>query len=143
MKKYVTASILSVLGFAASAGEAIIPYWALTASETLCMSVSNISNNEVQVNVRLYNQDGSLYSGALEFASNISSLNQDTLLPARSSADFCLKKVSGDRFGHGIIETAEVAADNGKSFVVAHGRQVYVSGGFHSAAVPINNGLPF
>lgn len=143
MKKFITAAVLSLLGFGVSAGEAILPYWALTASETSCLSISNISNTDINIKVTLYNLDGTEYAGAIDFGSNISSLGQDTLLASKKSADFCLRKVSGDRFGYGVIKTTEVAGATGKSFVVAHARQVYVAGGFHSAAVPINSGLPF
>lgn len=144
MTKILLGGIFSLLGSQALAGEAVIPWWSLFPSENPCISVSNISNNEVKFKVTLYNKDGSKYLGALDFPNNIVALDQDTILAARETAYFCLKRFSNSgSFGHGLIETSEVEDSNGKSFVVAHSRQILRSGGFHSSVVPINNGQPF
>jgi len=143
MKKYIAAGFFSVLTFGAYAGEAIIPYWHMYSTETPCISISNVSNKAVNFKVTLYNQDSSKYTGDLQFAKNIAMLDQDTLLPARGTAKFCLQKTASEFFGHGVIKTSEIDEAGGKSFVIAHSRQVHVAGGYHSSAVPINGGLPF
>ena len=143
MKKLLILGLFSCFAGKTLAGEAFIPYWSKWPSETTCLSVSNISNNDVNIKVTLYKQDGSKYLGSIEFAENISSLDQDTLLAANGTAYFCLARSSGGSFGYGKISTTEVNEENGNSFVIAHSRQVLVSGGYHSSGVPINNGMPF
>ncbi|GAB3010908.1 hypothetical protein [Bowmanella dokdonensis] len=142
MKKY-TILALAFSNLSAHAGNAVIPYWTVTASETACFSVSNISSSDVGFKVTLFDQNGSKYSGALLYPVNISALDQDTNLPAKSSASFCLQKNSSNKFGHGFITTSESSDEGAKNFVVANGRQVYSVNSAHSALIPINGGLPF
>ena len=141
MKKLIAAVVLYAFANPILAGEAVIPFWSKWPSETTCLSVSNISNSDVNFKVTLFDQSGSKYLGAIEFANNISALDQESTLPAKETAYFCLKTSSGGSYGFGQIVTSEVEGSVGKSFVLAHSRQVLSTN--HSSAVLINNGLPF
>ncbi|MCC2617723.1 hypothetical protein LJ739_15835 [Aestuariibacter halophilus] len=143
MKKFIVAS-LSLASLFAHAGEAIVPYWAVTSSETPCFSVSNTSSSPVDIKVTLYDASGNKYTGPLLYPVNISALDQSATLAARSSATFCLQQGSGNYSGHGIVQATNTDPNSSKTFVVAYGRQVYsVSSMRHSAMIPINGGLAF
>lgn len=140
------AILCSLLGFNSLAGEAIIPFVQANANVTYTLNISNVSATDAEVEVVLFNKDGTTYTGGYA-TDNGGALNSPFTIPANQTIWIWVNSPQGTTIastfrGYGVIKSTEVSGATGKAFIVAHG--IYDgSNASRWASIPINNGLPF
>lgn len=145
----------------ATSGKAIIPnyrtYWASSSSIWYSkFFLTNITNESIDVKIKLYNKDGVLLtdvgnciSGLAyvqpEFASSYSSCSKSsdstismTIVPHRTIHFNLVPSSANDDAGYGFVEWSQASQVNNGLVMVG-----VITNNSYSSPIPINNGLPF
>ncbi|EKP0277711.1 hypothetical protein JGK46_001550 [Aeromonas bestiarum] len=145
MKKTILMVCITILSLNVQAGTAIIPaFYTLDKAGQSCFTISNISNENASVSVKLYGKDGSTSDYGFVSRSIIPSLNTPFILESRKTAYFCV--TSGGKLspGHGVIDSQPQEGSSGQVFLVANGfYENYTKDYTLSFNIPVNNGMPF
>ena len=145
MKKFLLSLLLGPASVA-NAGEAIIPFWQANTHVTYTINISNVSSTDAEVEVKLFNKDGSIYSGSYS-TDNGGALNSPFTIPANQTVWIWVNGGTGSTVattnrGYGTIKSTEVDGAQGKAFIVAYGKYD-ANNSSRWMAVPVNNGMPF
>lgn len=139
MKK-LSMCVLSLVAFNTFAGTAIIPEWRQHSSVQSCFNVSNISESDVGVTIKLFKQDGTLFTGATTYGGGI---NTEFTLGAKKTIEMCVPAAATNFIGFGSISGRALSADIASNFLVARGVISDVSAHNKWQTVTINGGKPF
>lgn len=137
--------LLGTLAFSANAiagnGRALVPHWAAHttgdgSTTSFNLSISNVTDHNLQVSVKFYAQNGALVSQNLNYTNW---QNSNTVVGAHQTAGIQVTYLDK---GYAVIEWSNQGTDDDAVGVIAHANR-YASTSHWSYAVPINGGLPF
>jgi hypothetical protein len=140
----------SLVSLYAGSGKAIIPHWFKSSTTKWVLRVSNISNSDVMVKVKLINYDSLIYNENSENSANIyaaegfseNPIDGFVTLSANSTGFVQVNAVGAVKNGFGLIEWQ--SSDNTNVALIAHGIITYTYNDRYSKAVyPINDFKPF
>ena len=134
MKYFFLALTLFFSQFAnAGSGKALIPHW--ESASSVILFVSNITNNPIEVNLKLYDENGdSVHLDEVGLSSQF-------VLEPKASAKFTSKgKELYWKFGFGSISWKNLSADENEVAITAV-TETY--SGHRGKLIMINNGQPF
>lgn len=141
MKSIFTFLIILSTSLFAGSGKAIIPDWKANSptGNITYLTISNITDHNISVTVKLYDQNGNILSPS-EYRNFVVS---NTQLEPKSSG---LLTISFDtsKFGFGVIEWENLEGEDDTVALVASGfRSVLTSYRRGDYSILINNGQPF
>ena len=149
---FCVASVMVLVTNAFAGGKAYIPYFSTSGEDTTCIRFSNISTDEIKVNVGLKDQYGNAFTPSdnhLHLFPTGVNLGTDFNLQSKSSALICIRNTyGGGIFGYGTItydlidEFGNPVPDYNKR-MVAHSYSSGPSGATRYLTTAINSGLPF
>jgi hypothetical protein len=159
-----TLALLSLAPIAsANTGSAVIAHWRVlyrgTPSAYIASEVrlSNVTTQDVQVTLRLWDQDGNAVGAITGLAitaggglTSCNTTNNICTLPAGKSGVFELRHsittADYDVFGHGTLEWSSTGTDSASAALVADGYITYAitgEGGFSRHSMAITRNQPF
>lgn len=148
MKKFIAIALM-VISSSSFAGEAIIPFWQSNVNVSFTLNISNVSGTDAEVEVKLFNKDGSTFNGTYS-TDNGGALNTPFVIPANQTVWIWVTSggstVASTLRGYGVIKSTEANDAKGKAFIVAQGnynRNTNNSNTGSWMGVTINNGMPF
>lgn len=127
------------------AGTAYVPGFTHHSNGTWCLTITNISNIYVDVTVKAYKSDGSIYSGPSVTNTVPSQFNTPFTLAPNHTTLLCARNEPGTSGqGFAVINGAPTDENlTGNSFLIAHGYYHPSSSATYSRNFPINSGMPF
>ncbi|AXQ97573.1 hypothetical protein [Pseudoalteromonas piscicida] len=139
MKKYL---LLAIAAFSSSsfAGTAYIAEWRQHSHVHTCFNVSNTSNVDVGVTIKLYDQNGDIFTGT---TTQSGKLNSEFTLTGKSTIQLCVPASSNSNFGFGTITSRPINESDTGVFLVARGVISDVTSKNKWQTVTINGGNPF
>lgn len=150
MKRLLTAGLVASALFSgmASAGTSYIPSFVTSSSGTWCALISNVSNVNVDVTIKVFNAQGTLYTGPtyndVSKYAIAGKLNTPFTLAPNQTGNICTNQVPDDSTrGYGVVQgVPSNPNDAANAYLI--GRVFYTSAaGGYSQTYTINGGNPF
>ncbi|RRS10395.1 hypothetical protein EAG18_02220 [Pseudoalteromonas sp. J010] len=133
-------ALLLLSSFYANAGSALIPEWRQHNYVHTCINISNISSSDVGVTVKLYKQDGSLYTGSI---TGEGAVNTEFTLSAQNTIQMCVPASASNFMGFGSITGRAIDSSVTDGFLVARAVISDVVSKNKWQSVTINGGKAF
>ncbi|KNC67652.1 hypothetical protein [Pseudoalteromonas ardens] len=105
-KSLILASLIYSSAALSGTGQALIPHYYVGTNSSCHLHITNISDNDVQVKIDLFDQNGNTYSSNITSWYAFSGSNPVTstvALPAKKTGAISMNKMGSGYVGHGYI----------------------------------------